>query len=352
MKLSSILPGKIGWFFILGILLAGCRNSGKYNNSPVLVQTDSVTLSTASFYDEIKGYGTVNALNSLDLEAKFDGIVHFERLTGKVKKGEIIYSLGGPEIELKKENLEKVLANAKTRYAYFKQYYDAKKLLLQKNYLSKIDFEKVSRDFENAQTNLNTAQYELDYFRKMTTYKAPFDGYLDHLMVAQGEDAVTGQLLGTFQNDDHLKLEAAYYGNLKELTATHILVSVDGTKYKGQIIYKEQAVNPSTGGHTLWIALNDPQHQLKSGSFVPYSFLSHKHQSVAVPKAAVIRQQSKYFVITVQNGKYHKTVVQIGQEKNSLMEIKSGLKAGDKVLTKGAFEVFYGNIHKILKVAD
>ena len=352
MKIYSILFRKIGWLFIVGILLTGCRNSGNNNNRPVLVQTDSVTISTAYFFDEIKGYGTVNALNSLDLEAKFDGIVHFESLTGKVKKGDIIYSLGGPEIELKKEHLKKVLANAKTRYAYFKQYYDAKKLLLHKNYLSKIDFEKVSRDFENAQTNLNTAQYELDYFRNMTTYKAPFDGYLDHLMVAQGEDAVTGQLLGTFQDDDHLKLEAAYYGNLKKLMATHLLVTVNGTQYQGRIIYKEQAVNPLSGGHTLWIALNDPEHQLKSGSYVPYSFLSHKHKSLAVPKAAIIRQQSKYFVITIKNGKYRNVAVQIGQEKKGLVEIKSGLKAGDKVLTKGAFEVFYGNMNKIMKVDD
>jgi len=342
---------KVGWLLLFGVLVS-CQNSVTNNNLPVFVETDSTAVSTAYFYNEANGYGTIEALNSLDLEAKFDGIVHFETLKGKIKKGTIIYTLGGPEIELKKENLQKSLASAKTQYAYFKQYYNAKKLLLQKKYLSRIDFEKVSRDFENAQNNLNTAQYELDYFRNMTIYKAPFNGYLDHLMVAQGEDAVKGQLLGTFQDDDHLKLTAAYYGDLKELTADNILITVDGTKYKGQIIYKEQAVNPLSGGHTLWIALNDPEHQLKSGSSVSYSFLSHKHQSVAVPKAAIIQQQSNYFVVTVQNGKYHKTAVQVGQEKNGLVEIKSGLKANDKVLTRGAFEVFYGNIGKIMKIAD
>ncbi len=342
---------KAGWVFLIGIL-AGCQNTGNYNNKPVLVKTNSVTVSTASFYDEIKGYGTLEALNALDLETKFDGIVHFEKLKGKIKKGTVIYTLTGPEIELKKENLKKVLANAKTQYAYFKQYYNAKKLLLQKNYLSRIDFEKVSRDFENAQNNLNTAQYELDYFRSMTTYEAPFDGYLDHLQVAQGEDAVTGQLLGTFQDDDHLKLVAAYYGNLRKSGADHVLISVDGKKYDGRIIYKEQAVNPTTGGHTIWIALNDLQHQLKSGSYVSYSFLFNQHKSLAVPEAAIIQQRSDYFVVAVQNGKYHKTAVQVGQEKNGLVEIKSGLKTGDKVLTKGAFEIFYGDMNKIMKVAD
>ena len=342
---------KFSWILMLGALVA-CQNNTKDINATVSVKTSSAIVKTASFEREIKGYGTLLAQNSLDLEAKFDGIVHFENLKGKIKKGTVIYTLSGPEIELKKEKLRKSLANAKTQFDYFKQYYEAKKILLQKNYLSKIDFEKISRDFENAQNKLNTAEYALDYFMKMTTYQAPFDGYLDHLQVPQGEDAVTGQLLGTFQDDDHLKLVAAYYGNLKELRTDHLVISVAGKKFEGQMIYKEQAVNPATGGHTIWIALNDPGHQLKSGSYVPYSFLSHKHRSVAVPEAAMIQQQSNYFVITIENGKYHKTAVQVGQDQNGLVEIKSGLKEGTKILTKGAFEVFYGNLRESMKIED
>jgi Cu(I)/Ag(I) efflux system membrane fusion protein/cobalt-zinc-cadmium efflux system membrane fusion protein len=342
---------KFSWILMLAAL-AACQNNTKNINPQVSVKTSSAIVKTANFEQEIKGYGTLLAQNSLDLEAKFDGIVHFESLKGKIKKGTVIYTIGGPEVELKKENLQKSLANAKTQFDYFKQYYEAKKILLQKNYLSKIDFEKISRDFENAQNKLNTAEYALDYFMKMTTYKAPFDGYLDHLQVPQGEDAVMGQLLGTFQDDDHLKLVAAYYGDLKKLEAGHLSIIVNGMKYNGKIIYKEQAIDPSTGGHTLWIALNDPGHQLKSGSYVPYSFLSHKHRSIAVPEAAIIQQDSKYFVIRVQNGKYQKTTVLIGQEKNGMTEIKSGLKEGDSVLTQGAFEVFYGKMDKMMKIED
>jgi len=163
-----------------------CKNG--YSQSSLVV--------LATFYDEIKGFGTIRATNALDLEAKFDGIVHFNNLKGRIKKGAVLYTMGGPEIELKKENLKKALANAQTQYTYFKQYYAAKKLLVEKDYLSRIDFEKVVRDFDNAQNNLNKAQYELDYFLAMTRYKAPFDGYLDYIQVPQGEDAVVGQLLG------------------------------------------------------------------------------------------------------------------------------------------------------------
>ncbi len=341
----------LGVLSLLGVL-TGCQHNGIKNNGAVYVKTDTAKAVLTSFYDEIKGFGIIQAMNSLDLEAKFDGIVHFESLKGRIKKGDILYTLHGQEINLKSNMLQKEFANAKTQYAYFKQYYQAKKLLVEENFLSRIEFKKVVRDFDNAQNNLNKAQYGLNYFLSMTSYKAPFDGYLDYLQVPQGEDAVKGQLLGTFQDDDHIKLEAVYYGNTKALALKNSKVKIAGETYEGQIIYIEKAVDPSTGGHMLWVAMQDSTHQLKSGSYVSFSFLTNKHESVAVPVSALIQQQSNYFVVGVENKKYKKIRVQPGLEKKGFVEIKKGLKKGTVVLTKGAFEVFFGDLRKSMKVED
>lgn len=348
-NLTSII--NLGLFLLLGMLVS-CQNTGTKNNTSAFVKTKSVAATSASFFDEIKGYGTLEAVNSLDLEAKFDGILHFNNLKEKIKKGKIVYTLQGPEIDLKKEDLKKTFDNAKIQYDYFRQYYEAQKKLLQKNYLSRIDFENAARDFQNALNVLNTAQYNLNYFYTMTSFQAPFDGFLDNIQVPQGEDAVSGQLLGTFQDDNYLKLVAQYYGNPDSLSATEFSIQIEGHTYQGKLIYKERAINPSTGGHTLWVALSDHEHHLKSGDYVSFSFLGHKHESVAVPEAAIIQQQSNYFVITVRDGKYYKTKVEKGQERNGLVEIKSGVKAGTQVLTQGAFEVFYGNLSKSMNVGD
>ncbi len=343
----------IGVLFVF-ILLGSCQNAGSFSEGSkrLLVKTKTAKAVLAVFYEKSIGYGSIQAINSLDLEAKFDGIVHFESLKGRIKKGGMLYRLGGLEIAMQKENLKKILSQAQTEYDYYKQVYHAQKLLNENKFVSKIDFEKIASDFEKAQNNLNKAQYDLNYFSIMTFYKAPFDGYLDNILVAQGEDAAAGQLLATFQEDDHLKLIAVYYGALKALGADSLSLRINGLNYKGRLIYKEQAINPVTGGRTLWIALNDPDHHLKSGSQVSYSFVFDKHKSVAVPEAALIRQQSAFFVVALQNGKYYKTAVVRGAEKNGLVEIKSGLKQGTKVLTQGAFEIFYGNLRDKMKIED
>ncbi len=341
---------KVGWLFLLALLVS-CQHQGTQHKK-AYVKTATARAVTVTFCNEIKGFGTIQATDALDLEAKFDGIVHFKNLNGCIKKGTVLYTMTGPEINLKKENLKKALAVAQTQYEYYKQYYDAKKVLAEKSYLSRIEFEKVTSDLQNAQNALNQAQYALDYFLSMTNYKAPFDGFLDYLQVPQGEDAVAGQLLGTFQNDNQVKLIAPFYGNPAELRQDNVSVDIDGKIYKGKLSYLEKAVNPSSGGHTLWVKLEDPNHELKSGNYVSFSFLTNKHESVAVPKAALIRQYNKFFVVVVKNKKYLRVRVKPGLEKDGLTEIKEGLDKGTVVLTQGAFEIFYGDLQKTMQVED
>ncbi len=334
-----------------GLFLASCHNHSKPSGE-ARVKTETATAAFHTFYDEIKGFGIIKAVNTLDLEAKFDGIVHFRNRTGRIKKGTVIYTITGPEADLKRENLKKNLAVAQSQYRYYKAYYEAKKKLAEKNFLSRIEFEKVTRDLQNAQNNLNNAQYALSYFQAMTRYRAPFDGYLDNLQVPQGEDAVAGQLLATFQDDDHLKLVAAWYGNTANLPQGRLALTIGDHRFQGKITYVEKAVNPSTGGHTLWIMVNDPDHLLKSGNYVPYVFLTNKRRSVAVPESAVISRNDRFYVVELKNGHYKKTEVVPGQTDNGLTEIKKGLSNGTVVLTKGAFEVFYGNLSKTMNVED
>ncbi len=337
---------------ILLVFLAGCANKTPEGREKAHVKTETAKATMAVFYNEIKGFGTIRAVKTLDLEAKFDGIVHFRNMRGRMKKGTVIYTLEGPEIDLKRESLEKALAVAQTQYRYYRQYYEAKKELAEKSFLSRIEFEKVTSDLQNARNNLNNARHELNYFRTMTRYRAPFGGYLDNLQVPQGEDAVAGQLLGTFQDDDHLKLVAPFYGNPDLLPQEKITLQIGQHTFDGKIIYKEKAVNPSSGGHTLWITIQDPQHRLKCGDYVSFSFLTHKHRAVAVPEAAVIRQGNNHYVVARLNGAYRKVSVVPGQTARGLVEMKKGLKSGTVVLTKGAFEVFYRNIRKTMPADD
>ena len=61
---------------------------------------------------------------------------------------------------------------------------------------------------------------------------------------------------------------------------------------------------------------------------------------ISVPLSALTEEQGLKFVY-IQTGKevYHKREVKTGQDDGNRIEIVNGLKAGDKVVTKGAYQL-------------
>jgi multidrug efflux pump subunit AcrA (membrane-fusion protein) len=57
-----------------------------------------------------------------------------------------------------------------------------------------------------------------------------------------------------------------------------------------------------------------------------------------VPAAAVVRHEGQAFVFVPEgDGRYRRVNVEAGADSNGLVEVKSGLEAGQQVVVKGAF---------------
>lgn len=88
------------------------------------------------------------------------------------------------------------------------------------------------------------------------------------------------------------------------------------------------------------VVLNNPQHQLKPGMYLNVQ-LAEAHQARAVltiPEEALIATGSSNRVL-IADGEGHFRPVEaiVGRTQNGLVEIKSGLKEGQKVVTSGQF---------------
>ena len=86
--------------------------------------------------------------------------------------------------------------------------------------------------------------------------------------------------------------------------------------------------------------MNNPQHQLKPGMYLNVQ-LAEVHQARAVltiPEEALIATGSSNRVL-IADGEGHFRPVEaiVGRTQNGLVEIKSGLKEGQKVVTSGQF---------------
>jgi len=346
------MKNKITYYFAITLisLFFGCKKNN-IDNDVVHLKIDSTKVERKEFFNEAEGYGKIEPVESIVLDAKYDGLIKFNDQVDLIKKGNVVYSLTGPEIKNQKIQLKKNFDLVKSDFEYFQSVFDRKKKLAEHQYISQEAFDKYKYDYDQARIKFEKEKKDLDYFLSMTRYTAPFDGYLNDINVSQGAEVKVGQQLADFQNLSKLKLVTNFYGSLTDLTKRTFSVEIEGEPAIAKILYYENSINPKTGGYLIWIELGSID-KLKLGNYVNYKFLYSPHFSPAVPQKAIVIDNGKYFVVTSKNGKYEKHEVTVGNIKDGWTEITSGIKNGDVVLTTGAFEVYYGDINKTMNVAD
>lgn len=340
------------WFllFQLFFLVNGCNtNTPQLKNSDIKIVIKKVT--SKKFFSEINGYGRIEPVKSLDMEAKFNGVITYINTKNPIKKNEVIYKLGGPEIQLKRDELTKKYDIAKTEFNYLNSVLKRREILKKNSFLSKEEYDKTVSNFNNAKDNFARTKYNLDYFNKTIKYAAPFEGYLNNIKVKLGSEVKRNGIIGQLQDPDKLKFVGNIYSNFDK-SNENLLIKIKDQIYKGKVLYYEKGINEKSGGHTIWIEIKNDKKNLLPGEYVKNTILLNPHISTAIPSSALIINKGNYYVVIDNKGFYEKKKVLIGTRSKDIIEIKSGLKNGDLVLTSGAFEVYFGNIKKNMEVAD
>ena len=95
----------------------------------------------------------------------------------------------------------------------------------------------------------------------------------------------------------------------------------------------------SSVSRTFTVELRVPEKlakQLRPNMVAQVRIQNYQHQAVPVlPVDAVQKDETNSFVFVVEGGKAVKRIIQTGKTYNGRVEISSGLKAADKVVTSG-----------------
>ena len=115
---------------------------------------------------------------------------------------------------------------------------------------------------------------------------------------------------------------------------------VPGVVLPGRVLSVGQ-VDPQTNLLTVRISLSGNSGRLKSGGFATASIIMRTNpRAVTVPKSAVITKEGKSTVfLATTEGKASQKEVTVGAEQGGLVEILTGVKAGDRVITEGQYEL-------------
>jgi len=165
---------------------------------------------------------------------------------------------------------------------------------------------------------------------------APFAGIVTEKPVEPGAMAIPGTPLLTVEQAGALRLEVPVEESFlpsvrvgQPVTVT--LDSLDRT-LEARVSELGPLVDPASRAFLVKIDLPNAPH-LRSGMFGRAKFSRGTRPALVVPTAAVSEQGQLQSVIVVEEGSAHTRLVTLGQKQGDVVEILSGLNAGERVVS-------------------
>jgi len=180
----------------------------------------------------------------------------------------------------------------------------------------------------------------------LTTIRAPFAGVITKAQVAAGEVVDTSQELFTVADLSSVWVQAEVYE--KDLGRIRVgqpaFVTVDtypDERFTGKVSHISDILDPKTRTARVRCEVSNPGVRLKLDMFasvqVPTTF---SREALAVPVSALqqVEEKNVLFIQTAPT-RFELRPVQTGKTINGVLEIVSGLRPGERVVTQGAFHL-------------
>lgn len=236
---------------------------------------------------------------------------------------------------------------ARIAYETAKSEYERAAKLVDKQIVSQKDFNQLKENYENARIAYEALSPSKD--GKGVAVKSPIGGYVKSCLVKEGDYVTVGQPLLTVTQTRRLQLKAEvserYYAGLKSIVSANFTTTYDDKVYrlddlKGRLL----SYGKSSGDASYYIPVTfefDNRGDVIPGSFVEVYLLSEERQGViSLPVSAITEEQGLNFVyLQVDAECYKKQEVKLGMNDGCRVEVLSGLKGGEKVVTVGVMHV-------------
>ncbi len=192
----------------------------------------------------------------------------------------------------------------------------------------------------SAKGKLATAQAQVSY----GTIVSPIDGVVTDRPFFAGETPPAGAPILTVM--DLSKVVARAYLTAAQAAQLHVgdaagLVPENAdTEIEGKVTVVSPALDPNSTTVQVWVEAPNPGGRLKPGSTVGLKIVaSTVKDALVVPAEAILTASDGATSVMVigRDQAAHRTSVKIGIRQEGEVQVLSGLKAGDQVVTQGAY---------------
>lgn len=308
---------------------AGAPPGGRPGAGPVSVLAATVT--PRDFNDRFTALGTARAAESIEVTSRISSVV--SRIG--FAEGEDV-ATGRLLVELDSKEARADLAVAEASLRQSRSQYERSRQLADTRVISESQLEELEAKMKMDEAQVQAARARLDN----SFIRAPFAGSLGLRRVSVGDLVGPDTVITTLDDTRNIRLEFTVpEGFLAEMrTGMQIAASsvvYPGQPFTGSVVSLDSRVDPVTRSVTVIARIPNPDRMLKPGMFLTVELERARRQVLMVPEEALSPRQGKQYVYLVQDGRAVEREVQIGARSPGLVEVRTGLNAGDVIVTEG-----------------
>lgn len=325
--------------------LASCKSEEKKKIAPPapgtsarpsqVINVEAFELKTSSVSEKLEVPGSLIPYEATELRPEVSG-----RITQlNIKEGQQV-TKGTLLVKLYDDDLQAQLKKLQVQLNIYEQTASRQSELLKIDGISKQEYDLSVLQVNNIKADMELIRTSIE----KTEIRAPFTGRLGLRNISMGAYVTPATLITNIRQEDDLKLEFTvpekYSSRIK--AGNLVLFTVEGLSkpIQARVLATEQAVTEDSRSLRIRAIVQGKAAALIPGAFakVQLDFGQDKN-ALMIPTQAVIPQARFKKVIVYRNGTAVFETVTTGVRDSSYVQITSGLKAGDTVVTTGLLSI-------------
>jgi RND family efflux transporter MFP subunit len=282
-----------------------------------------------------------------------------------VSRGTILAVVRQQDYTDRREQAQAQLAGAQADFDHAKLSFDRTSNLYSTQSATKPDFDQAKAQYDSSTASLNNAKASLAEAQTAlddSSLRAPFDGWVIKRSVDVG--ALVGPTAPAFTIADTRSVRAVFgvpdnaMGRIKLGQQQAITTDSFPEEFSGRVSAISPAADPKSRVYSVEVTIPNPRNQLKSGMIASLALGGEilPTSVLAVPLSAVIRdpQNTEGFAVLIAEGAGDPVTVrsrnvELGDAYGNMIQVLSGLRTGERVVTAGSTLVRSGDKVRVMQ---
>lgn len=285
-------------------------------------------------------------------------VTHIDAILGqRVRRGETLATLHSTELSAAQLAYLKALSQEELQ----RRAVERANLLFAADVIGAAELQKRESELAQAQAELHASNDQLKVLgmtekamakletsravHSLSSVIATLDGAVIERKVTQGQVVQPADVLFTVADLSHVWLVAEVPEQQADLVrkgeAAHAeIAALGGRRIEGKLIFVSDTVKPETRTVTVRMDVENADRSIKPEMLASMLIQGATLRRLVVPVAAVVRENDRDHVfVQLDERRFQLRRVALGQENGGFVPVLEGLKAGERIVSVGAFHL-------------